>query len=474
MADPIFRRRVRLPASAEQAFAWHARPGAFERLAPPWEQVRLVSADGGLQPGARVELALRQGPLTLRWVAVHGELRPGRLFTDRQESGPFALWEHAHRFEPDGAGCWLEDEVRWRLPLAPLSTALAGATVRRRLEAMFRYRHDTTLADLRAAAGTRPLRVAVTGATGLVGSALVPFLRTQGHEVVRLLRDPRAAGPGDAIWDPARGALDPAVLEGLDAVVHLAGENIAAGRWNDARRAAIRDSRTVPTALLARTLAGLSRKPRVLVAASAIGLYGDDGGQVLTERTPRGEGFLPDTCAAWEAACAPARAAGIRTVNLRIGLVLDPRGGALARMLPAFRLGLAGRLSHGRAWWSWIGIDDLLGAIAHALRSETLAGPVNAVAPGALTNAEFTRVLARVLRRPALLPAPACALRAALGELADGLLLASLRVRPQALERDGYAFRHPQLEDALRHLLGRQRPEPQPAGAAPRAAAGVA
>lgn len=474
MADPTFRRRVRLPVRAEEAFAWHARPGAFERLAPPWETVRLVSATGGLAPGARVELALRQGPLTLRWVAVHGELRPGRLFTDRQESGPFALWEHSHRFEPDGAGCWLEDEVRWRLPLAPLSTALAGSAVRRRLESMFRYRHDTTLADLRAAAGLAPLRVLVTGATGLVGSALVPFLRTQGHEVRRLLRDPRAAGPGDAVWDPARGVLDPAVLEDVDAVVHLAGENIAAGRWNAARRAAIRDSRTGPTALLARTLAGLSRKPRVLVAASAIGLYGHDNGQELTERTPRGEGFLPDTCAAWEAASAPARAAGIRTVHLRIGLVLDPRGGALAKMLPPFRLGVAGRLSDGRAWWSWIGIDDLLGAIGHALRSETLQGPVNAVAPGALTNAEFTRVLARVLRRPALLPAPGVALRLALGDMADELLLASLRVRPAALERDGYAFRHPRLEDALRHLLGRQLAEPQPAGAAPRTAAGVA
>ena len=474
MADETFVARVRLPVSAEAAFAWHERPGALQRLSPPWESVEVISASGGLEPGARVELELKLGPFRPRWVAVHGEKVPGRSFRDRQESGPFARWEHTHRFEPEGRdACRLLDEVTYRLPLAPFShwvtAGLAPRLARRKIERLFAYRQATTRADLAATAGDRPLRVLVSGASGLVGSALVPFLTTAGHTVSRLVRDPSQRADDAILWDPARGTIEADRLAGFDAVVHLAGENIAGGRWTAARKAAIRDSRVAGTRLLASTLARRPDPPRVFVSASAIGYYGERGDERLGESAPPGVGFLPETCRDWEREVEPARAAGLRTAQLRIGLVLDPRGGALARMLTPFRLGVAGRLGSGRQWMSWISLDDLLGVIHRALVDERVSGPLNAVAPRPVTNAEFTATLARVLRRPAWLPAPAAALRLALGEMAQDLLLASIRVEPAALARLGHEFRHPALEGALRHMLGRGGSEPDDAAGRPAA-----
>ena len=298
-------------------------------------------------------------------------------------------------------------------------------------------------------------RVLVSGARGLIGSALLPGLRAQGHEVVVLTR--RATGPGEVGWDPSRGRLEARSLEGFDAVVHLAGEPLAA-RWTPARKALIRESRVAGTRLLAGRLAGVARPPRVLVSVSAIGFYGDRGEEPLDEASPPGTGFLPGVCRAWEEAAAPAAGRGIRVVHPRLGLVLTPWGGALARMLPAFRLGLGGPLGDGRAWWSWVTLDDVLAVFQRALADESLAGPVNVVAPGAVRSGDFARALGRALGRPALLPVPALALRLLFGEMADGALLASARVTPARLQAAGYGFRFPGLEDALRHLLGRQRP----------------
>jgi uncharacterized protein (TIGR01777 family) len=297
--------------------------------------------------------------------------------------------------------------------------------------------------------------VAVTGASGLVGAGLRPALAAQGHAVLPLVRG-GAPAPGERVvrWDPAAGTLAAADLEGVDAVVHLAGEGIA-GRWTAAKKARIRDSRLRSTALLAGTLARLARPPRVLVSASAIGWYGDRGDEVLTEASPAGAGFLAEVCREWEAAAGPAALVGIRVVHLRIGMALSRRGGGLAALLPAFRLGLGGPIGRGAQWMSWIALDDLVGAIVHALGADTLAGPVNAVAPHPVTNREFTRTLARVLRRPAFLPFPTLAARLLLGEMADALLLASTRVLPLRLTASGYAFEHPELRGALRAELGR-------------------
>ena len=298
--------------------------------------------------------------------------------------------------------------------------------------------------------------VAITGSNGLVGSALVSSLRARGDRVIPIVR--RAPlGTEDALrWEPTTGAITPTRSAIADAVVHLAGESVTAGRWTAARKARIRDSRVAATARLAHTLSRATPPPRVLVCASAIGYYANRRDEVLIENSPPGTGFLAQVCREWEAATAPAMARGIRVVNLRIGLVLSPAGGALAKMLTPFRLGLGGVIGDGAQWMSWIALADLIGAIHHALATEPLHGPVNAVAPTPVTNAEFTRTLGRVLGRPTtILRVPAFAARLAFGgEMADELLLTSQRVMPARLQASGFTFRHPTLEGALRHELG--------------------
>ena len=293
------------------------------------------------------------------------------------------------------------------------------------------------------------MRIAITGASGFVGTALVPFLHDAGHDVVRLVRGtPR--GPGEHRWSTESGLVDAGTLGPLDAVIHLAGENIAGGRWTRARKARIRDSRVGPTQALAQSLATGPVRPRVFISISAIGIYGDRGHEVLTEQSASGHGFLPEVCQAWEAAAEPAREAGIRVVHPRFGIILDSHGGALGRMKLPFRLGIGGRLGRGTQYYSWVGMEDVLAALQFALTQAQVQGAVNVTAPNPVTNAEFTRTLARVLRRPALIPVPAFALKALFGELAEAELLSSKRVLPAALEGAGFTFLQPRLEDALR------------------------
>jgi uncharacterized protein (TIGR01777 family) len=448
---------VELPCSAEMAFAWHARRGALERLTPPWQKLKVLRAADGVQPGTRVELRVKLGPVWRRWVAEHRDYVAGLQFRDVQVSGPFALFEHTHRITPEGAAsCRLEDTLQYAPPGGWLGRVLAGRFIERELSRAFAYRHRITAADLAQAAISEratAMKVLVTGATGLIGRQLAPLLTTQGHEVFRLVRrEPTEAN--DVPWDPDAGVLHPARLEGLNAVVHLAGESVGA-RWTKERKERIRSSRVEGTRLLCRALADLKQKPQTLVCASAIGYYGDRGNEQLAEESSRGEGFLPDVCAAWEQACDPARRAGIRVVNLRIGVVLSPQGGALKQMLLPFELGLGGVIGSGRQYVSWIAIDDVVGAINHCLTHAELTGPVNATAPNPASNHEFTKTLGGVLRRPTVLPMPAFAVRLAFGEMGQELLLSSTRVSPQRLQQSGYSFRYPTLEGALRHVLGR-------------------
>jgi uncharacterized protein (TIGR01777 family) len=298
------------------------------------------------------------------------------------------------------------------------------------------------------------MRVLVSGSTGLVGSALVPRLRCEGHDVVRLLRRSPPLGPLEATWNPAAGRLDPDAVEGLDAVVHLSGESLAGGRWTRARKRALRDSRVDTTRLLAGALARTSRKPRVWVSASAVGYYGDRGDERLTESSVAGTGFLATLCREWEAATEPASQAGIRVVVLRTGVVLTASGGALPAMLPVFRLGLGGPLGDGAQWLSWVTLLDLLRAIDRVIADDSIRGPVNAASPSPVRNLDFARALGRALGRPARVPVPSIVLQVLVGEMARETLLASQRAVPARLEEAGFSFTYPEIEAALHHVLG--------------------
>lgn len=454
---PVFRYRVELDHPVADVFGWHRRPRAFDRLTPPWENVRVREKSGGIEPGGRAVLELRKGPATLVWEVEHTVYEENRLFVDEQREGPFAHWRHEHRFESLGVNrSAIEDVVEWEAPLGALGATFGTRYIENSLSRLFQFRATRLQGDLGLharlrAANPNPLVVAITGASGLIGSALGAFLESGGHTVRRVAR----GSEGDVQWDPARGVLDPAGLEGLDAVVHLAGEPISGLRWTADKKRAIRTSREVGTLLLARTLAGLEQKPRVLVSGSAVGFYGDRGETRLTEADPRGSGFLAEVCGAWEEATLPARTAGIRTVHLRTGIVLSPLGGVLGSMLLPFQIGIGGRLGSGRQYMPWIDLDDEIGLIAHAIANPSVRGALNAVSPNPVSNAAFTDVLGRVLGRPTLVPLPSLAIRTLFGEMGQSLLLEGQRVSPTVAERTGYVFLRPDLEDALRFHLGR-------------------
>ena len=297
------------------------------------------------------------------------------------------------------------------------------------------------------------MRILITGSSGLIGSVLIQLLKGQGHQVVRLVRRTVALGEDAAVWDPAAGKLETSALEQTDAVIHLAGENIGAAHWNDKRKERMRESRVGGTRLLSESLAQLAVTPRVLVSASAVGYYGSRGDDVLTEDSQPGADFLAEVCRDWESATEPARQKGVRVVNLRIGMVLSAKGGALPAMLPPFKAGVGGKLGDGRQFVSWIAIDDLTRAISHAISTESLSGPVNAVSPNPVRNVEMTKALGKVLRRPTFFSVPAFALRLLLGEMADALLLSSQRAQPRRLLDTGFTFQFPDFELTLRQLL---------------------
>lgn len=457
MTDLLFEKTSALPAPADTAFDWHARPGAFERLTPPWEPVELVSHEG-IQDGQRAVIRLKLGGVPVSWVAEHRNYRPGVSFEDVQVTGPFAKWEHTHTIlSVDEKSARLTDSIRYRLPGRSLGALIGGRISRRKLDRMFRWRHRRTIDDL--ACHTRyqrqtSMKVIITGGTGMIGHELQSLLNTGGHEAIALTRG-TASGEHQRHWDPSRAEYDPGWFAGCDAVVHLAGENIAGQRWTRAFKQKLWNSRIDVTQKLVSALQALDDKPRTLVSASAIGWYGDRGEELLDESAPAGEGFLCDLCKEWEAASQPARDAGIRVVNPRIGVVLSPKGGALAKMLLPFKMGAGGVLGSGKQYMSWIGLDDVAGAIYHALMTDSIHGPANCVAPHPVTNREFTKTLGKVLKRPAILPMPGFAARLAFGEMAEELLLASARVKNGVLDSTDYAYRTPTLEECLRHQLGR-------------------
>lgn len=459
-----------MPASAKALFAYHEQPGALKRLIPPWENAKVLSASDGIRDGSRVQLQFRKFGIPLTWKALHSEYSPPTLFVDTQLSGPFRFWQHRHMMHAaNGSQSTLTDRIEYEPPLGVLGRSLLGGMVRRQVDSMFQYRHEVTRLDLElanqlAGLGVHSQRcIAITGVSGMVGGRLASLLSVLGHRVISLER-PKKSGRAIGTlqssdnfetleWRPEQGVSESERLEGIDAVVHLAGANIAGKRWNDARKRALWESRVLPTERLATQLSELTQPPKAFVTASGVGIYGDRGPELLNEESEVGHGFLPELAQAWESATDPAKNGNTRVCHARFGIILDPKEGALAKMLPIFKMGGGGRLGSGDQWMAWIHLDDAVAALLWLCFHRDANGPVNVTAPQSLQNREFTTHLGKALGRPTILPAPAAGLRLVLGEMADGLLLASNRVVPERLEQLEMPYRYRTLPECFKALL---------------------
>lgn len=464
MHTAFFRTRIAAPAS--EVYAWHTRHGAFQRLSPPWERLRLVRHEG-VRDGQRTVFRVGAGPLWLKWVAEHRDAIEGEQFVDVQRKGPFRHWRHIHRFYPDAADAeasFAEDQVEYTLPFGSAAGLLTARRVRRRLERMFAYRHQVMQRDIAAHwrhARGRRLKIAVSGAEGLVGSVLVPFLTAGGHQVLRIVRTKPRHPNEEIFWDQHEMRIEPGRLEGVDAVIHLAAESALTMRWSDERRMQIYASRVRGAELLSNMLARLDAPPRVFICTADLSYYGSRGDETLTEASPPGQrGFLAAVAQDLESVTKAASDAGIRTVRIRLGTVLDPSAGLLGTVLSAFRLGLGGCYGSPDQYLSWITRDDAVHAIYHLLMTETLDGAFNVTAPQPVTLQAFAGTLGRVLSRPAVLNVPPLFFRLLYGEVAKETILLSTRAYPERLLAHGFRFEQPDLEQGLRLLLGRPAPAP--------------
>lgn len=448
-----FQRRSDIGVPLKELHDWHFRPGAFSRLNPPWEKATVMKIPESLEGGAEAIIKVGSPPLQLKWVAEHHLIDDG--FLDRQTSGPFAEWEHRHHFTEMSSGSNLTDDISYRAPFGFPGDLFGNPLIKRKLDRMFRYRHDVTKSDLERRVENAPpkaLTVLITGSTGMIGSALTGYLQTQGHRVIGITRNVKL--DSDIFWDPENGVFEIPDSVEPDAVIHLAGENVATGRWSDEKRTAILESRTKGTRLITEAILKLKKSPAVFITASGSGYY-PLGGNLHDESSPPGNHFLSEVCQRWEAESEPLAAAGIRVIQARIGAVLSPVGGALAKMFPLFNLGLGGIIGSGDQRMAWIGLDDVIDIMHRGLFEESWEGPLNLVAPEVITNRDFTKTLAKILHRPSFLPVPAFVIEAIFGDMGKETILADVAVVPDKLTALGYRFRHPNLKSALRHVLGK-------------------
>ncbi len=461
MTASIFKKKSIINVPAKSLFAWHARPGALERLSPPWDPVTVISGSGGIRPGTEVLMVLHAGPFPFKWHAKHTLYEEGKLFKDIQIKGPFRSWEHTHKFVDTGSGsCEYIDEIEYTLPFHPAGTRIGTPAIEKKLERIFEYRHKTVAADIHDHInyGLGSKTILISGASGLIGKKLTAFLSTGGHRVIRLVRR-KARRKDEVQWNPYAGFINIKALESIgkiDVAIHLSGENIGKGRWTGAKKKRIIESRVKSTGFLAQLFSRLPSRPELFLNASAIGYYGDRKNEITDETSGPGTDFISHVCVKWEKAASPAETSGIRTVFMRIGVVLTPEGGALKRLLPVFRAGLGGKIGSGKQFVSWIAIDDVLGAVLHIMADDSISGPVNLCAPEPVRFETLAGTIGRVLKRPVVITIPEWAVLSAFGQMAKETILSSTRVVPEKLMRTGYSFRFPVIEQAIRHVLGKE------------------
>jgi uncharacterized protein len=488
----------KIHAPVEDVFNWHIREGAFERLNPPWQPFSVVGRINGIKDGGLITIRIPIGPLKLRWISQHCDYVERKQFADVMLKGPFKSWKHIHLFSPSEEESFsrIQDRIEYSLPFGSIfNRKITRHIIKNRLDILFNYRYQNTkqdISDYNKYKHLGSLNILISGSTGFIGSHLTSYLSAQGHKVTHLLRSTSKSNVSGIIgnilnWDPAGGYIDPIIAPNtieiekeekehstknktqrgkskgscFDSVINLAGENVF-GRWTKEKKNAILQSRIQSTELLCKSLASLDRPPKVLISASAIGYYGSNReDEILSEDDSTNnylshkDDFLAQVCKRWEQATTIAKEAGIRVVNIRIGVVMDPSGGILATILPVFKAGLGGKIGNGKQWISWIALDDLLSIILHIISNKHLSGPVNAVSPSPVTNADLTKMLGRILSRPSGIPVPSIVVRKVFGEFADATLLSSARIKPTKLLEAGYEFRFPNLEFALKHSLGK-------------------
>jgi uncharacterized protein (TIGR01777 family) len=457
MNAQTYTRKTTINAPVEDVFSWHERDGAIQRLTPPWAPLELVSRTGeGVKKGVKVSFRIHLFKLPMIWNAEHVEYEKNVMFKDVQTKGPFSRWTHTHRFiRVSDNQTVMEDHVEFKLPLGFLSRPFYSMAIND-IDRMFAYRHQVLKNDLEYLTGNPPQkRILISGASGTIGSSLVPFLKTCGHEVVQLIRKKEDLKPDQVFWDPYAGQIELGPDERFDAVINLNGVDISRGRWTDRQKQKIIDSRVIPTQFLAQVISTFKKRPDVFISSSAIGFYGDRQDKIISEKDQKGDCFISQVCDKWEQASLVAQDSGIRTIQLRIGVVLTPAGGALQRMAPAFQTGCGVRLSHGRQYMSWISMEDALAGILHMLEHDTISGPVNLTAPEPSTNAQFSKILATVFSRRVFFVMPGWMVSLLWGQMGRETLLASARVRPGKLLGTGFSFQHVNLAAALKTMLGR-------------------
>ena len=469
MTISTYKSELEVPVPVDQLFSWHENPGAFERLTPPFEPVKVKKRKGGID-GGEVHLQMNLGPIPLPWVARHHDYIKNEQFLDEQVSGPFASWNHAHLFEKiDAKSSKLIDKIDYKLPFGTVGKTFGGAFAEQKIKQMFAYRRNITKNDLvsQSKYSGSPLNIAVTGGSGLIGSQLKPYLTTAGHSVENIVRG--RPQKGELSWNLENKTMSN--LSGKDVVVHLAGEPISKPLggmvplpWTKWKRNEILKSRVEGTKLISEHIASLNNPPKVMICASAVGYYGDRGEDLLSESEESGDDYFSHVVSEWEKAAQPAIDAGIRVVFLRIAPVMSPLGGALQVLGNAARLGSSPPVAGGKQWWSWISLDDVVDVIYHSIINEKLSGPVNVASPNPVRQKEWASTLAKVIwgrfgPLTGLIPVPGFVLKSVLGEFGDVLALSSIKIDSSKLLDSGYEFRFENLEDCFRHLLGKRTEE---------------
>ncbi|MAK04455.1 MAG: TIGR01777 family protein [Euryarchaeota archaeon] len=455
-----FEHQTHVDENVENTFSWFEHEGSFRRLMPPWEVLKEIKADKSINEGSIRIFKIPFGPFKMSWVAKHTIYDPPNQFKDIMLKGPFWRWEHVHDFIPQDNGTLVKDTVEYQVPFGAFGYFFAGRSVKKRIKNMFISRELRLKRDLenhKIFRSEKRKKILIAGSSGMIGTQLVAFLDTGGHDVWRLVRREANLDSKEIKWDPEKNELDSDKIEGFDVIIHLGGAGIGDKRWTKKRKNLIQKSRERTTTLLSETISKLKNKPEVFLIASAIGYYGNRGDEELTENSNPGEGFLTETVLAWEKYAEAAKKVGVRVINIRTGIVLSATGGALNKMLLPWKLGAGGPIGGGKQWMSWISLDDQIFAINHLIMNKDCNGAYNLTSMNPVRQKEFSKTLGKVLRRPAFAPIPKFPMRILFGELAGPLLFEGQKVLPERLLKSGFKFTHENLESALRDCLGKWR-----------------